>query len=92
MCAEAGDEIAVSVSMDDKGKPDDKGIRSFVVGTGGGGVYEFKSKAQNSEVKDNTTYGVLKMVLKPGSYDFEFIPMPGKTFRDSGSGKCSPVK
>src|SRR5262245_58007186 len=37
--------------MDDKGKPDaDKGIRSFVIGTGGGGVYEFKSKAQNSEV------------------------------------------
>jgi acid phosphatase type 7 len=78
--------------MDDRGKTDDKGIRSFVVGTGGGGVYEFKSKAQNSEVKDNTTYGVLKMVLKPGSYDWEFIPMPGKTFRDSGSGKCSPVK
>jgi hypothetical protein len=78
--------------MDDRGKPDDKGIRSFVVGTGGGGVYEFKGKAQNSEVKDNTTYGVLKMSLKPGSYDWEFIPMPGKTFRDSGSGKCSAVK
>ena len=55
-------------------------------------VYEFKGKAQNSEVKDNTTYGVLKMSLKPGSYDWEFIPMPGKTFRDSGSGKCSAVK
>jgi hypothetical protein len=32
------------------------------------------------------------MSLKPGSYDWEFIPMPGKTFRDSGSGKCSAVK
>ena len=69
-----------------------EGAGLVVVGTGGGGVYEFKSKAQNSEVRDNTTYGVLKMVLKPGSYDWEFIPMPGKTFRDSGSGKCSPVK
>jgi acid phosphatase type 7 len=79
--------------MDDKGKPDpEKGIRSFVIGTGGGGVYEFKSKAQNSEIRDNTTYGVLKFVLKPSSYDWEFIPMPGKTFRDSGSGKCSAVK
>jgi hypothetical protein len=79
--------------MDDKGKPDpEKGVRSFVIGTGGGGVYEFKSKAQNSEIRDNTTYGVLKFVLKPGSYDWEFIPMPGKTFRDSGSGKCSAVK
>jgi calcineurin-like phosphoesterase family protein len=79
--------------MDDRGKPDaEKGIRSFVIGTGGGGVYEFKSKAQNSEVRDNTTYGILKMTLKPGSYDWEFVPMPGKTFRDSGSGKCSAVK
>ena len=79
--------------QDDRGKPDpEHGIRSFVVGTGGGGVYEFKSKVQNSEVRDNTTYGVLQMTLKPGSYDWQFVPMAGKTFRDSGSGKCSPLK
>ena len=78
--------------QDDRGKADPNGIRSFVVGTGGGGVYEFKGKAANSEVRDNTTYGVLKLTLKPGKYDWQFIPMAGKTFRDSGTGTCSPVK
>jgi hypothetical protein len=78
--------------QDDRGKPNELGIREFVVGTGGGGVYEFKGKASNSEVRDNTTYGVLALTLKPGSYDWQFVPMAGKTFRDSGSGKCSPVK
>jgi hypothetical protein len=77
----------------DKGKPDpERGIREFVVGTGGGGVYEFKGKAANSEVRDNSTYGVLKLTLKPGSYDWQFIPMSGKTFTDAGSGTCSPKK
>jgi hypothetical protein len=78
----------------DKGKPDpERGIREFVVGTGGGGVYEFKGgKAANSEVRDNTTYGVLKLTLKPGNYDWEFIPMAGKTFTDAGTGTCSPKK
>jgi hypothetical protein len=78
--------------MDDKGKPDPQGIREFVIGTGGGGVYDFKGKAPNSEVRDRTAYGVLKLTLKPKSYDWEFVPMAGGTFRDTGSGSCSPGK
>jgi len=78
--------------MDSKGKPDPQGLREFVIGTGGGGVYDFKSKAANSEVRDRSAYGVLKLTLKPKSYDWEFVPMPGPTFRDSGSGSCSPAK
>ena len=77
----------------DKGKPDpERGIREFVVGTGGGGVYEFKAMASNSEVRNNSTYGVLKLTLKPGTYDWEFIPMAGQKFTDAGSGTCSPKK
>jgi hypothetical protein len=79
--------------QDDRGKPDpERGIREFVVGTGGGGVYEFKKPAANSEVRANRTYGVLKLTLKPGKYDWEFIPAAGERFRDSGSGTCSPAK
>ena len=78
--------------QDDRGKPSELGIREFVIGTGGGGVYEFKGKAANSEVRDMSTYGILALTLKPGSYDWQFVPMPGKTFRDSGSGQCSPLK
>ena len=79
--------------MDDKGKPDpEKGMREFVVGTGGGGVYEFKKTAPNSEVRNNKAYGVLKLTLKPGKYEWEFLRGMGEMFRDTGSGTCSPSK
>jgi hypothetical protein len=67
-----------------------RGIREFIVGTGGGGVYRFKNPVPNSEVRDNSTYGVLKLTLSPGRYQWEFIPVsPG--FTDSGTGVCSPT-
>ncbi|MBI2835615.1 MAG: metallophosphoesterase [Acidobacteria bacterium] len=72
-----------------KGKADpERGIRQFVVGTGGGGVYRFGPTRANSEVRNNTAYGVLKLTLKPTSYDWEFIPVATQTFRDSGTGAC----
>jgi hypothetical protein len=78
--------------QDDKGKPDaEHGIREFIVGTGGGGVYKFGKIAANSEVRDNTTYGVLKLTLSPGRYAWEFVPMPGSRFRDAGTATCSPA-
>ena len=64
------------------------GIRQFIVGTGGGGVYRPKGKQPNSEVWDNSAYGVLKLTLSPGAYTWEFVPIPGMKFRDSGSGTC----
>ena len=74
--------------QDPKGKPDaTKGIREFVVGTGGGGVYKFGKVRPNSEVHDNTAYGVLKLTLAPISYEWEFLPAVGR-FRDSGSAAC----
>jgi hypothetical protein len=79
--------------QDDKGKADPaRGIRQFVVGTGGAGVYEFKRTAPNSEVRSASTYGVLKLTLSPGRYAWEFVPMSGQTFSDSGTGACSPAQ
>ena len=34
------------------------------------------------------TFGVLKLILRPTSYEWEFVPEAGKTFADSGSGTC----
>jgi len=42
----------------------------------------------NSEARDDTAYGVLRLVLRAGSYHWEFIPEAGKTFTDSGSDTC----
>jgi len=69
--------------------PDPKrGIREFVVGTGGKNHRPFKEPKPNSEVRDATAFGVLKLTLKSNGYDWQFIPEEGKTFTDSGSGAC----
>jgi len=70
------------------GVADPKGIREFVVGTGGAGLYTFGTAIANSEVRNNTTFGVLKLTLHPGSYNWQFVPVAGATFTDSGSGTC----
>jgi hypothetical protein len=65
-----------------------QGIREFVVGTGGRGLYSFSTVRPNSEVRDNTTWGVLKLTLHPASYEWEFVPVAGQTFTDMGSANC----
>jgi hypothetical protein len=66
----------------------DRGIRQFVVGTGGRDLYRWEHKDVGSEVKNNHTFGVLKLTLHPDGYDWEFIPVEGESFRDEGSAKC----
>jgi hypothetical protein len=65
-----------------------RGIREFVVGTGGGDLRPFEQTVPNSEVRESGTFGVLKLTLRRGGYDWEFVPAAGATFRDSGSGTC----
>ena len=64
------------------------GIREFVVGTGGAPLRAFASVQSNSAVRSSATYGVLKLTLHTGSYDWAFVPVAGGTFTDSGSGAC----
>ena len=65
-----------------------RGIRQFVVGTGGRSHYPFGFPIANSEVRNRDTYGVLKLTLHSTSYTWEFIPEAGKTFKDSGDAAC----
>jgi fibronectin type 3 domain-containing protein len=65
-----------------------RGIRQFVVGTGGAFFTSIGTIKPNSQVHQNSTYGVLKMTLHPTSYDWQFVPEAGKTFTDSGSTAC----
>jgi len=66
------------------------GVIQFVVGTGGvpGPGAIRSTHAGNSQVIITGVYGVLKLSLRPDSYDWEFIPEPGKTEGDGGSGTC----
>jgi len=64
------------------------GIREFVVGTGGAGLEEFASSVPNTEARNNSAHGVLKLTLRESSYEWEFIPDAGQTFADSGGAPC----
>jgi len=75
--------------QDPEGNADlEHGIREIVVGTGGRSHDLLGFAIPNSEVRDWSAYGVLKLTLGPGRYTWEFIPEPGKSFRDSGTGTC----
>jgi hypothetical protein len=71
------------------GQPDTTaGIREFIAGTGGANHTSIVAPAANSEVRIATTFGVLKLTLHPGSYDWAFVPIGGQPVMDSGSGTC----
>ena len=68
-----------------------RGLRSFIVGTGGANHTSFTTIAANSEVRDASTFGVLAVTLHATSYDWQFIPEAGKTFTDSGTTACHGI-
>lgn len=74
--------------QDVDGRADPAGLRQFTVGTGGASLYDLRSRHANSEVFERRTWGVIRMTLKTGGYDWEFVPIAGQTFRDAGSGVC----
>jgi hypothetical protein len=65
-----------------------RGIRQFIVGTGGAGLHPFSTTSALLEVRNYTSYGVLKLTLRPGSYAWEFIPVTTGAFTDSGQESC----
>jgi Calcineurin-like phosphoesterase len=65
-----------------------RGIQQFIVGTGGRELRRVRRPQPNSVVLDRSSYGVLKLTLKPHSYDWEFVPIAGASFRDAGSREC----
>ena len=73
----------------DAARDDARGMREFVVGTGGANHTPLDTLYANSEVRNTDTFGILKLTLHPTSYDWQFVPAPGTgTFADSGSQSC----
>jgi hypothetical protein len=65
----------------------EKGIREFVVGTGGAALRTFPKIAANSELRAAVAHGVIRLVLHRSSYEWTFIPTSGD-FGDSGTAPC----
>jgi len=76
--------------QDANGVADARGIRQFLVGTGGAGLYAHGAPEPNSEVQDDTSYGVLSLDLAPDGYAWQFHPVTalGGSFTDNGSASC----
>jgi hypothetical protein len=71
------------------GKVDpNNGIRQIVAGTGGAPGGNEVQQAPGVEVVKTGTSGVLKLDLSAGFYSWEFVPIAGQTFTDSGEGSC----
>jgi acid phosphatase type 7 len=66
-----------------------RGLREFVVGTGGRELRPFRTTIEaHSEVRNAHTFGVLKLTLLPDGYEWKFVPVAGATFTDSGASRC----
>ena len=75
-------------AQDPDGRPDpQRGMRQFIVGTGGASLYGFPRVRANSEVRA-AVWGVTTFTLMSGGYQWEFVPVEGTTFRDAGFGSC----
>ena len=62
-----------------------RGLRQFVVGTGGVGLYDFVAIKPNSEVRVRA-HGVIRLTLMSDRYQWEFLPVSGAG--DSGIQTC----
>lgn len=67
------------------------GIREFVVGTGGKELRPFGPIAANSVSRLNKDFGVLRLRLRPGGYDWQFVTEKG-TVTDAGSAPCQGLE
>ena len=66
----------------------DRGIRQFVVGTGGKSLYEFGEALPASEVRNADAMGVLMLRLYATGYEWEFVPIARALFEDTGTWPC----
>ena len=65
-----------------------RGIAELVVGTGGVGLRPFDTIKRHSRARNSNTFGVLKLTLRPKSYEWRFIPEQGGPYSDRGSRAC----
>jgi acid phosphatase type 7 len=66
-----------------------RGIVEFVVGSGGKNHQPVDVNVlPNSKVRNGDTFGVLQLTLYPDRYQWQFVPIAGGTFTDSGWASC----
>jgi alkaline phosphatase len=75
--------------LDADGQPSDVGMRSFVVGTGGGELTGVRDIKPGSDYREPSRFGVLMFDLRDEAYDWRFVPSASTEEPvDTGSGTC----
>ncbi len=69
-----------------------RGLRQFVVGTGGSNLTSIVTVRANSEVRSASAFGVLALTLYPNGYDWQFRPIAGNVLNDSGTSLCQHAR
>ena len=97
----ANANVAKVPEKDDLGKSaiaKEDGVRSFVVGTGGTGLYsaDYKYRWAFTEAYDLQSQGILKIELRSASYSWKFIPTKDDSAsmvvaREVDTDVCGPV-
>jgi acid phosphatase type 7 len=73
--------------LDPNGRPTSRGIREFVVGTGGEDHLPFSRTLRSSENRDDHDFGVLFLTLHNDRYGWQFRTAGG-TVVDHGAARC----
>ena len=80
---------SVSLPQTSSGAADPtRGLTEFVIGNGGEGFAPLGAGIANSVVRNNTSFGAMKMTLHANSLDYQFVPAAGYSFTDAGSLTC----
>jgi hypothetical protein len=94
---EAGAEIVIAghdhhyesfAPQNSAGAPTAQGIRQFIVGNGGRSLFPALFSVANSLKRYDTGYGVLRLTLGDGAYEWRFIPVIPGDFSDTGRATC----
>ena len=86
--------LIVSASYSGAGEPTvqlSETINEFVQILASTPASELRTKGTtkaNSQVFSSAAFGVLKLTLSAASYSWQFIPIAGQSFSDSGSASC----
>ena len=74
--------------LDYLGRRDSNGMIQFVVGTGGKDLRDWGRLQPNTAVRNNRTFGVLKLALHDRFLGWRFVPEAGDSFSDRGERAC----
>jgi acid phosphatase type 7 len=76
--------------QDPSGHVSPRGIREFVVGTGGRSLYPLREDPErNLHASDATYFGVLRLSLGEDSYSWEFVSTGGAVLDRGGPTRCN---